>query len=62
MCDPGLGQNDEVQVVRGYFKGQQMVKVVEVYKKRNASSTLNESSGRKQMAQLSMGAFTPERC
>ena len=55
-----IRKDDEVQVVRGHYKGQQIGKVVQVYRKKYVIA-LNECSGRRLMAQLSMWALTPAR-
>ena len=55
-----IWKDDEVQVVQGHYKGQQIAKWSR-FTGRNAASTVNECSGRRLMAQLSMWAFTPAR-
>ncbi|KAL1766932.1 60S ribosomal L26 [Sigmodon hispidus] len=55
-----IRKDDEVQVVREHYKGQQIGKVVQVYR-RNTSSTLSECSEKRLMAQLSTWASTPAR-
>ncbi|CAO2602698.1 60S ribosomal protein L26 (Fragment) [Lemmus lemmus] len=48
--------DDEVQVVRGHYKGQQIGKVVQVYRKKYVIY-----SEKRLMAQLSTWASTPAR-
>ncbi|OWJ99904.1 hypothetical protein Celaphus_00015646 [Cervus elaphus hippelaphus] len=54
-----IRKDDEVRVVRGH-KGQQIGKVVQIYRKKY-TSTLKQCSARRLMAQLSRRAFTPAR-
>ncbi|CAO2602699.1 60S ribosomal protein L26 (Fragment) [Lemmus lemmus] len=51
-----IPKDDEVQVVRGHYKGQQIGKVVQVYRKKYVIY-----SEKRLMAQLSTWASTPAR-
>eukprot|EP00069_Balaena_mysticetus_P012737 bmy_07531T0 len=55
-----IRKDDEVHVVQGHYRGQQIGKVVQVYRKKSVIY-VNECSGRRLMARLSMWAFTPAR-
>ncbi|CAO2598133.1 60S ribosomal protein L26 (Fragment) [Lemmus lemmus] len=56
-----IRKDDEVQVVRGHYKGQQIGKVVQVYRRKKYIIYIERCSEKRLMTQLSMWASTPAR-